>query len=79
MRSHERTLSLALLDSTLAPGFEAARFLDAREGACAILCAGCDCGIDTGVGADNSEWEALKTALEKLGRRSPPCGWVSFD
>lgn len=68
VRSHERTLTLALLDSTLAPGFEAARFLDARERACAILCAGCDCGVDTGVGADNSEWEALKAALENLGR-----------
>jgi hypothetical protein len=68
VRSHERTLMLALLDQTLAPGFEAARFLDARERACAILCAGCDCGIETGVGASNSEWDALKAALENLGR-----------
>ena len=68
VRSHERTLTLALLDQTLAPGFEAARFLDARERACAILCAGCECGVETSVGADNSEWDALKTALENLGR-----------
>lgn len=68
VRSHERTLTLALLDQTLAPGFEAARFLDARDRACAILCAGCGCGVDTGVGASNSEWDALKAALENLGR-----------
>jgi hypothetical protein len=67
VRSHERTLTLGLLDSTLTPGFEAARYLDARDRACAILCSGCDCGADTGVGARDQEWEALKAALVILG------------
>lgn len=66
VRSHERTLTLALLDSTLLPGFEAARFLDARERACAILCQGCDCGSSS-VPAQDSVWEALAAALRTLG------------
>jgi hypothetical protein len=67
IRSHERTLTLALLDSTLAPGFEAARYLDARDRACEILCGGCDCGLDTGVGMKEPEWEELEKALVALG------------
>jgi hypothetical protein len=67
VRSHERTLTLALLDSTLAPGFEAARYLDARERACSILCAGCKCDVGTGEGASGSEWDELVTALTALG------------
>ena len=38
IRSHETALRLALLDSTLADGFDAARFLDARDRACDVLC-----------------------------------------
>jgi hypothetical protein len=67
IRSHERALTLALLDSTLAPGFEAARFLEARDRACAILCGGCDCGVDTGLGMKEPEWDALQKALVALG------------
>lgn len=66
IRSHERTLILALLDSTLLPGFEAARFLDARERACAILCQGCDCGSSSAP-ARAPEWDALAAALRALG------------
>lgn len=67
VRSHERTLSLALLDSTLLPGFAAARYLESRDRACAILCRGCECGPDMGVEARDQEWEALVTALQNLG------------
>ncbi|QIM19946.1 hypothetical protein G7075_00380 [Phycicoccus sp. HDW14] len=66
IRSHERTLTLALLDSTLLPGFEAARYLDARERACAILCQGCDCGSSSAPARD-PEWDALAAALRALG------------
>lgn len=66
IRSHERTLTLALLDSTLLPGFDAARFLDARERACAVLCHGCSCG-PTSAPARDSEWDALAAALQALG------------
>ncbi|RYC14863.1 hypothetical protein [Nocardioides zhouii] len=66
IRSHERTLTLALMDSTLLPGFEAARFLDARERACAILCQGCDCGSSSAP-SRAPEWDALAAALQALG------------
>jgi hypothetical protein len=65
VRTHERSLRLALLDSTLADGFAAARFLDARDRACAVLCAGCGCRPDTG--ASGSEWTAVQTAADALG------------
>ena len=32
-----------------------------------VLCTGCACGVDTGVGARDQEWEALKAALVALG------------
>ncbi len=67
IRSHERTLTLALLDSTLLPGFEAARFLDARERACAVLCHGCDCGGGGSAPGRDPEWDALAAALRALG------------
>ena len=65
IRTHERSLRLALLDSTLADGFAAARFLDARDRACALLCQGCACG--TNIGASGSEWTALTNAADALG------------
>lgn len=76
VRTHETTLRLALLDRALASGFEAARLLDARDRACAVLCKGCDCDgavVDTG----SPDWLALqvdatgmaKAAAEILGRR----------
>lgn len=67
IRSHERTLALALLDSTLAPGFEAARYLDSRERACGVLCQGCGCE-STSTAARDPEWDALAAALRALGQ-----------
>lgn len=67
IRSHERTLTLALMDSTLLPGFEAARFLDARERACAVLCQGCACGGGGAAPGRDPEWDALAAALRALG------------
>lgn len=67
IRTHERTLGLALLDSTLSPGFAAARYLDARARACRILCAGCECGAGGIVGRD-AEWDALAASLTALGQ-----------
>lgn len=67
IRSHERALTMALLDSTLLPGFEAARYLDARDRACTILCSGCDCGGAISEETDDREWDDLVTALQALG------------
>jgi hypothetical protein len=66
IRSHETALRLALLDSTLADGFEAARFLEARDRACAVLCNSCDCeDADTG-DAEGAKWQAVVDAAQKL-------------
>jgi hypothetical protein len=67
LRSHERALRFALLDQSLAPGFDAARFLDARERACGILCTGCRCSASAAGAGGGAEWEALKAALIALG------------
>lgn len=67
IRTHERTLTMALLDPTLSPGFASARYLDARGRACKILCNGCDCGAGGIVGRD-AEWEALEAALTTFGQ-----------
>ncbi len=67
VRSHERTLTLALMDSTLLPGFDAARYLDARERACAILCQRCDCGGGGSAPGRDPEWDAVAAALLALG------------
>lgn len=67
IRSHERTLSLSLLDSTLAAGLQAARYLDARERACAVLCASCEC-LEAGAASRSQEWDDLAAALDKLGK-----------
>jgi hypothetical protein len=65
VRAHERSLMLALLDSTLAPGFEAARYLDARDRSCSILCERCDCGFQDELAA-GTQWQELVTALASL-------------
>jgi hypothetical protein len=66
IRSHETALRLALLDRTLADGFDAARFLDARDRACGVLCNSCDCeDADTGE-ADGAKWEAVVDAARKV-------------
>lgn len=76
VRAHETTLRLALLDRALGGGFDAARLLDARDRACAVLCKGCDCDgavVDTG----SPDWAALQldatgaagSAAEIQGRR----------
>jgi hypothetical protein len=67
VRSHERTLIMALLDSTLLPGFEAARYLDARDRACAVLCTGCDCDGHVPAESGGTEWDDLGKALKALG------------
>ncbi len=76
VRLHETALRLALLDRALIAGFDAAKLLDARERACAVLCKGCDCDgalVDT----TSPDWAALqvdatnaaKAVAEILGRR----------
>lgn len=59
VRAHETTLRLALLDRALAGGFDAARLLDARDRACAVLCKGCDCDGAV-VDAGSPDWAALQ-------------------
>ncbi|MCM3872024.1 MAG: PKD domain-containing protein [Pyrinomonadaceae bacterium] len=66
LRSHETSLRLALLDSRLADGFAAARFLDARDRACAVLCEGCSCGESIG-GRNTPEWDTLTAAAAAVG------------
>lgn len=65
LRAHESSLRLALLDSSLADGFAAARFLDARDRACAVLCEGCSCGEL--MGGKTAEWDTLTAAANALG------------
>ncbi len=57
IRAHETTLRLALLDPTLADGFDAARFLDARDRACDVLCNSCDCEDADSGDAEGAKWE----------------------
>lgn len=66
IRSHESALRLALLDRTLEDGFDAARFLDARERACDVLCNSCSCEEEDSGEADGSKWEALADAARKV-------------
>ena len=66
LRAHEASLRLALLDSSLADGFAAARFLDARDRACAVLCEGCSCGESIG-SRQTPEWDTLTAAANALG------------
>lgn len=64
VREHESALRLALMDRALAGGFDAARLLEARDRACAVLCSGCDC---SGTTADTSDpnWTEVLLALRK--------------
>jgi hypothetical protein len=66
IRSHETALRLALLDHTLADGFDAARFLDARDRACEVLCHNCNCEDDDTGEADGAKWEAVVDAARKV-------------
>ncbi len=61
IREHEMTLRLALLDSTLADGFEAAKLLDARDRACGVLCNTCSCDDDA-AGDDSQLWNDVVAA-----------------
>lgn len=67
IRAHETPLRLALLDSSLADGFAAARYLDARDRACAVLCEGCVCDDSLGGETSSEEWTALTEAVKTLG------------
>jgi radical SAM protein with 4Fe4S-binding SPASM domain len=67
VRVHETTINLALLDRALAPGFDAARFLDARDRACAILCSGCSCGDET-FSTTSQEWDAVVVAARAIAQ-----------
>jgi hypothetical protein len=66
IRAHETPLRLALLDRALADGFDAARFLDARERACKILCEGCDCGPAAGAGQESTQLNNVRAAAAAL-------------
>lgn len=66
IRSHETALRLALLDSSLADGFEAARFLDARDRACGVLCDSCNCEDAEEGEAEGAKWEAVVDSAQKL-------------
>ncbi|WP_405724444.1 hypothetical protein OG885_00800 [Streptomyces sp. NBC_00028] len=66
IRVHETALRLALLDRSLEPGFAAARLLDARDRACAILCEGCSCGDDEASNAGSIEWNAVAAAARAV-------------
>ena len=66
IRTHESALRLALLDRTLADGFDAARFLDARDRACDVLCNSCSCEDDDTGEADGAKWEAVVDAARKV-------------
>lgn len=66
IREHETPLRLALLDRALTDGFDAARFLDARERACRVLCDGCDCDPAIGGGQDSTLLNNLRAAASTL-------------
>ena len=68
VRAHETSLRLALLDREMEPGFAAARELDARDRACAVLCEGCACEEDQLFETDSKEWEAVVTAARAIAK-----------
>lgn len=69
VRTHESALRLALLDRTLQPGFDAARLLDARDRACAILCKGCSCGEGSSGAVTSKEWDAVVAAARSVASK----------
>jgi hypothetical protein len=66
IREHETPLRLALLDRSLADGFDAARYLDARARACKVLCRGCTCDDAAGVNQDSTQLTNLRAATAAL-------------
>lgn len=66
IRSHESSLRLALMDKSLADGFDAARFLDARSRACEVLCTGCTCDEGSSVPQNNTLFTNLRNAAAML-------------
>jgi hypothetical protein len=66
LREHETPLRLALLDRALADGFDAARFLDARERACKVLCQGCICEPAAGNGQESTQLNNVRAAAASL-------------
>lgn len=57
VRQHETALRMALLDRALAPGFEAARLVDARDRACEALCQTCRCQGAGASSAGSPHWD----------------------
>jgi hypothetical protein len=66
IRAHESPLRLALMDRSLADGFDAARYLDARSRACEVLCAGCTCDEGSGMSEDNTLFTNVRNAAATL-------------
>ena len=66
VRAHETPLRLALLDKSLADGFDAARYLDSRARACDVLCTGCTCDEGSSGNQDNTQFATLRTATAGL-------------
>ena len=66
IRAHESPLRLALMDKSLADGFDAARYLDARSRACEVLCTGCSCDGGSGMTQDNTLFANLRNAAATL-------------
>ncbi len=66
IRAHESPLRLALLDKSLADGFDAARYLDSRARACDVLCTGCTCDDGSAKAQDNTQFATLRTAAATL-------------
>jgi hypothetical protein len=66
IRAHESPLRLALLDRSLADGFDAARYLDARSRACDVLCTGCTCDRSSGMAQDNTLFANVRNATATL-------------
>lgn len=66
LREHETPLRLALLDRALNDGFDAARFLDARERACKVLCQGCECQPVMAGNQENTQLNNVRAAVAAL-------------
>ena len=69
VRHEELTLRKALLDSSLAAGFEAARLLYQYEHACEVMCPSCSCPGDPQAPGTGGERAEALAALESLARR----------
>lgn len=69
VRHEELTLRKALLDSSLAAGFEAARLLYEYEHACDVMCPSCTCPGDPPAPGTGGERADAVAALDALARR----------